>query len=330
MNRITPNKKHKILITGGAGYIGSHVNKRLYEHGYETIVIDNLSRGNKNSVCFGSFFNGDIGNKKDLKAIFENNIIDGIIHFAALTDVGESVSNPAIYYHNNVTNTLNLLNFALEYHVKAFVFSSSAAIFGIPQKQFVDEEHPCIPINPYGQTKLMIENILENYDRAYGLKSCCLRYFNAAGGDPEGHIKLFPRKENNLIPRLLNSLRNPSQIFTLYGTDYPTEDGTCIRDYIHVFDLADAHIKGLERLLKNNISCAYNLGNGSGFSVKAVIEAVEKVTCCKLNIIEGEKRPGDPAFLIANAKKAQLELNWKPRYIQLEDMIEHAYKAMIF
>lgn len=328
MNRRTHNKLKTILIAGGAGYIGSHVNKRLHQHGYSTVVIDNLSRGHQHSACYGEFFQGDIGNAEDLEQIFQSHKIEGIMHFAAHLDVGESVINPYHYYHNNVSNTLNLLEFAIRYDVKAFVFSSSAAIFGLPQNASIDEMHPQKPINPYGRTKLMMETIFSDFDHAYGLKSCCLRYFNAAGADPEGEIRLYPRKENNLIPRLLKSLKDPAHTFTLYGTDYPTIDGTCIRDYIHVNDLADAHVKGLERLFATSNSCAYNLGNGRGFSVKEVIAAVEKVTGSRLNIIEGKRREGDPPVLIANSARAKRELEWTPNFPQLEAMIAHAYAAM--
>lgn len=331
MNRRTlqmPKTHKRILIAGGAGYIGSHVNKKLHKHGFSTIVIDNLSRGHQKSACYGKFFQGDIGNPLDLEPIFQNHPIDAIMHFAAHTDVGESVLNPYHYYQNNVCHTLNLLNFAVKYHIKAFVFSSSAAIFGLPQQEMIDESHPKNPINPYGQTKLMTETIFNDFDQAYGLKTCSLRYFNAAGADPEGEIRLFPRKENNLIPRLLRSLRDSNSTFTLYGTDYPTTDGTCIRDYIHVNDLADAHVKGLERLFAHSTSCAYNLGNGRGFSVREVIHAVEKVTGKRLHIVEGKRRVGDPAILVADSSKAQQELQWSPNYPQLETMIEHAFAAM--
>lgn len=327
MNRTSAQNSKKILITGGAGYIGSHVNKRLYQHGYSTVVLDNLSRGHRSQVCYGEFIEGDIGSASDLSVLFKAHRFDGIMHFAALTDVGESVINPLIYYQNNLASTINLLNFAVKHGVKAFVFSSSAAIFGNPIAPSIDESHPCQPINPYGQTKLMTETILNQFDSAYGLKSCCLRYFNAAGGDPHGEIRLQPRSENNLIPRLLRGLQHNRPV-TLYGTDYPTNDGTCIRDYIHVFDLADAHIKGFERLLKTSTSCAYNLGNGNGFSVKNVIDAVRQVTGCHLEIIEGPRRPGDPPILIADASKANRELNWQPNYPRLEEMILHAYSAM--
>jgi UDP-glucose 4-epimerase len=328
MNRRTHYKPKTILIAGGAGYIGSHVNKKLHQHGYSTVVIDNLTRGHQKSACYGKFFQGDIGNAKDLEEIFQKHQFEGIMHFAAHLDVGESVINPYHYYHNNVCNTLNLLHFAVKHTIKAFVFSSSAAIFGLPEKESIDESHPQKPINPYGQTKLMMETIFNDFDRAYGLKSCCLRYFNAAGADPEGEIRLYPRKENNLIPRLLNSIKDPNHTFTLYGTDYPTADGTCIRDYIHVNDLADAHVKGLERLFATSTSCAYNLGNGRGFSVKEVIRAVEKVTGRRLQVVEGKRRDGDPPILISNSARAKYDLKWTPVFPELEAMIAHAHAAM--
>jgi UDP-glucose 4-epimerase len=198
----------------------------------------------------------------------------------------------------------------------------------MPIKDLIDEEHPCSPINPYGHSKLMVETLLQDFDHAYGLKSCSLRYFNAAGADPEGEIVWYDRKENNLIPLLLKSLKDPSQKVTLFGTDYPTRDGSCIRDYIHVYDLADAHIRGLDKLFTTQTSSAYNLGNGRGFSVYEVIKAVEKVTGKSLNIVEGPRRVGDPAILVADAGKAYEELGWMPKYPEIEQMIEHAYKAM--
>ncbi len=324
---IRPTKKKKILVVGGAGYIGSYVNKRLHQLGYETVIYDNLSRGNRKNVLYGTFVEGDLANSLSLTKLFESYSFDGIMHFAAFTDVGESVRNPAVYYQNNVLNTLNLLNAAIEYRIKAFVFSSSAAVYGMPRAQtsLINEDHPCHPINPYGRTKLFVEEILKDFDAAYGLKSCCLRYFNAAGADPEGEIKWQERKENNLIPLLLKSLKNPTQKVTLFGKDYPTSDGSCIRDYIHVYDLAEAHIKGLEQLFATNSSSVYNLGNGRGFSVYEVIQAVEKVTGTSLQIIEGPRRPGDPPILVANAEKARRELEWHPRYPGIETMIEHAY-----
>lgn len=328
MNRRTNNSAKTILIAGGAGYIGSHVNKKLHQMGYSTVVIDNLSRGHPLSACYGTFYQGDLGNSIDLEQVFQNHTFDGIMHFAAHLDVGESVINPYHYYQNNVCNTLNLLHFAVKYNVKNFVFSSSAAIFGLPQKESIDEMHPQKPINPYGHSKLMMETIFNDFDHAYGLKSCCLRYFNAAGADPEGQLRLYPRKESNLIPRLLQSLQDPAYTFTLYGTDYPTADGTCIRDYIHVNDLADAHLKGLEHLFATSKSCAYNLGNGRGFSVREVITAVENVTGSQIRILEGKRREGDPAVLIANNALAKRELGWIPSFPSLEAMITHAHAAM--
>jgi UDP-glucose 4-epimerase len=329
MNSVTKANVKTLLIIGGAGYIGSYVNKRLNQIGYETVVFDNLSRGHRSNVSCGSFIQGDLADPSTLESLFQQNSFAGILHFAAYTDVGESVTNPYMYYQNNVVNTLTLLHLAVKYGIKSFVFSSSAAIFGLPVKDLIDENHPCAPINPYGRTKWFIEMILQDFDRAYGLKSCCLRYFNAAGADPEGEIKWHPRKESNLIPLLLRSLQEPRQKVTLYGSDYPTHDGTCIRDYIHLYDLAEAHIKGLEELFTSSTSSAYNLGNGHGFSVKEVIDAVEKVTGLPLQIVNGPRRAGDPPVLVANAMKAEQELGWKPRFPDLETMIAHAYKVMI-
>ncbi|MBA3237435.1 MAG: UDP-glucose 4-epimerase GalE [Parachlamydiaceae bacterium] len=329
MNSRTKANFKTLLIIGGAGYIGSYVNKRLQQEGYETVVFDNLSRGHRSNVIRGSFIQGDLADLSILESVFKQHSFAGILHFGAFTDVGESVKNPYIYYQNNVVNTLNLLHLAVNYEIKSFVFSSSAAIFGIPVKNLIDENHPCAPINPYGRTKWLIEMILQDFDRAYGLKSCCLRYFNAAGADPEGEIKWHPRKETNLIPLLLRSLQEPKQEVTLYGSDYPTQDGTCIRDYIHLYDLAEAHIKGLEQLFESSTSTAYNLGNGQGFSVKEVIDAVERVTGLPLQIAKGSRRPGDPPILVANAMKAKEELEWKPRYPDLDTMIAHAYKVMV-
>lgn len=316
--------KSTILVVGGAGYIGSHVNKMLEDDGYQTVVLDNLSLGSRQAVTCGTFVQGDIGNRQDLDNIFTRFSIDAVMHFAALTDVGESMANPAKYYLNNVVNTLNLLEAMRHHGVNTFIFSSSAAIYGNPQRDLIDETHPCHPINPYGQTKLIIENILADYDRAYGFKFSCLRYFNAAGGDPSGEIKNFKSKESNLIPLTLRSLLNPKGSITIFGTDYPTPDGTCIRDYIHVMDLGAAHILAMEKLLKDGISSTFNLGNGKGYSVREVIRSVEKVTGKKVNAIEGARRPGDPAVLLADSQKARRELGWVPQYSSLDTMIAHA------
>lgn len=319
----------QVLVVGGAGYIGSHVNKMLNQAGYQTVVFDNLSRGDQRSVTHGIFVEGDLAFPDDLDKLFRNYSFDAVLHFAALTDVGESVHNPALYYRNNVAYTLNLLSAMVRYNINHLVFSSSAAIFGIPKDKLIKESHPVHPINPYGQSKLMVETILKDFDQAYGLRSCSLRYFNAAGGDPDGQIKNFKKKENNLIPLTLKSLLDPKGKITVFGTDYPTPDGTCIRDYIHVCDLGEAHILGMEKLLGGSSSSHYNLGNGRGYSVLEVIKAAETVTGLKVNAIKGPRRAGDPAVLVADSSKAESELGWQPKYPDLETMIDHAWKAEI-
>ncbi len=319
-------KEQTILIVGGAGFIGSHVNKMLHKNGYHTLVLDNFSRGHRSSVCYGTLIEGDLANPLILKHIFETYSIQAVMHFAAFINVGESVQNPAKYYLNNVVNTIHLLTTMLKYQVKTFIFSSSAAIFGHPLTPFIREDHPCTPINPYGESKWMIEKILRDFEAAYHLKFCCLRYFNAAGGDPEGEIKNYQTQSSNLIPRLLLSLRNLDDAVTVYGTDYPTPDGTCIRDFVHLEDLSHAHILAMEKLLAGASSNYYNLGSGRGFSVREVIRAVEEALGEKIKMIEGPRRLGDPPVLLADSSKAAAELNWKPRYL-LSDMISHAWKS---
>lgn len=320
-------KKNKILVTGGAGFIGSHVNEMLFEAGYETVVFDNLSKGNQKAVLHGTFVQGDLSDEKALDELFQKNKFDAVMHFAASTDVGESVSDPALYFKNNVVNTIHLLDAMRKYRVKNFIFSSSAAVYGNPLSEKITEEHPCKPINPYGESKLIVEKILEAYDKAYGLKSISLRYFNAAGGDPKGQIKNFKKKENNLIPIALKALKENGTL-TIFGIDYPTKDGTCVRDYIHIHDLGSAHIAAMDHLLKGGKSAVYNLGNGQGFTIREVIAEAEKVTGRKLKVVEGNRRPGDPAVLVADAQEAGKKLGWKPKYSDLASMIEHAWKAL--
>lgn len=319
--------KETILVTGGAGYIGSHVNKMLQAQGYNTIVFDNLSTGSRQTILEGLFFEGDIGNIDSLESVFSHYSIDAVMDFAACIDVGESVRNPLKYYQNNVSNTLTLLSVMLKFRINRLIFSSSAAIFGHSIEERISENHPCLPINPYGTSKWMIEKILNDFDVAYGLKSCCLRYFNAAGGDPEGKIKSFQKNATNLIPLVLKSIKNKTSL-TIFGTDYPTRDGTCIRDYIHLEDIGEAHILALKKLLESESSHQYNLGNGQGYSVKEVIQTAEKVTGEKVNVLEGQRRSGDPATLLADSRKAEKELGWNPRYPDLGTMIEHAWKAL--
>ncbi len=320
-------KKRTILIAGGAGFIGSHVNKMLHQAGYHTVVLDNLSRGNQLAVRYGNFIEGDIGDSPTLSKIFKQYQIDAVMHFAAFLDIGESVRNPAQYYLNNVVKTFTLLTTMLQHQVKTFIFSSSAAIFGIPQTDLISEKHPCSPINPYGESKWIIEKLTRDFDMAYGLKSCCLRYFNAAGGDPQREIKNYQTQVTNLIPLTLRNIKM-DQPMTIFGTDYPTRDGTCIRDYIHIDDLGTAHILGMEQLFAGASSTAYNLGNGQGHSVQEVISTIEKVVGQKVRVIKGARRPGDPPILLANAQKAAYELGWKPCYLSLEAMVEHAWMAL--
>lgn len=320
-------KKKCVLVTGGAGFIGSVVNKMLHKRGFETVVLDNLSASAPPAIAYGAFIKGDIGDAALLDALFEKYAIDAVMHFAAFIDVGESVKDPAKYYDNNVSGTLQLLKSMLKHSVKTLIFSSSAAIFGNPTAPRIDETHPCHPINPYGETKWMVERILRDFSAAYGLKYCSLRYFNAAGGDPEGEIKYYPPSPSNLIPRILLTLKKQeSNSIEIFGVDYPTHDGTCIRDYIHVEDLGQAHISALEQLLQGAPSNAYNLGCGTGYSVKEVIKAAEETLKRKVNVIVGERRPGDPAVLLADSSRALRELQWQPRY-SVHDMIAHAWEC---
>ena len=321
-------RKQTILVVGGAGFIGSHVNKQLNLSGYETLVFDNFSTGDRRAVTHGTVIEGDLANCEDLRAVFQDNAIDAVMHFAASIDVGESVIHPEKYYRNNVLNTLNLLNAMREHGVSRLIFSSSAAIFGYPQENPISEDHPKNPMNPYGETKLIVERILRDFDRAYGIKSCSLRYFNAAGGDPEGEIKNYKVAESNLIPVVLRSVKEGKNPVTIFGNDYSTTDGTCIRDYIHIWDLGAAHIAAMERLFSLGVSSCYNLGNGQGFSVAEVIKTVEDVTKKSVKVCQGNRRVGDPPALFADAKKARQELNWNPQYPQIDKMIDHAWKAL--
>jgi len=314
-----------ILITGGAGYIGSHVNKMLYKKGYETLVIDNLVYGHREFVRWGKFVLADLNDTEKLKQIFKNNPIKAVMHFAAFTYVGESVSDPRKYYVNNLKNTLNLLNIMLDFGINYFIFSSTCAIYGEPQEIPIPENHPQNPISPYGRTKFMIEKILEDYHHAYGLRYISLRYFNAAGADPDGEIGEWHEPETHLIPLILDVAVGNSENIKIFGTDYPTPDGTCIRDYIHVKDLTDAHILALEYLLATNKSDVFNLGTERGYSVKEVIKEVEKVTGKKIKTIAWKRRFGDPPVLIASSQKAKSILGWHPQF-DLKTTIETAWQ----
>ncbi len=316
----------KVLVTGGAGYIGSHMVKMLLQQNHEVVVFDNLVGGFRDAVRGGEFYYGDLASKSDLHKVFSRHDFDGVINFASYIQVGESVEKPSKYYANNLNNTLNLLDVMVEYNVKAFIFSSTAAIFGEPEYSPIDEKHPKVPINPYGLSKYMVEQILADYDRAYGLKSICLRYFNAAGADPDGELGERHDPETHLIPLILQAASGRRESITIFGNDYDTPDGTCLRDYIHITDLCQAHLQGLERLNSGSKSMAFNLGNGQGFSVQEVIDATATVSGREIKTIISERRPGDPARLVADSTQARKVLGWSPQYAELETIIKHAWQ----
>lgn len=314
-----------ILVVGGAGYIGSHTVKYLMKNGYNTVVVDNLVYGHREAVLTPNFEKIDLCDKEGLDKVFKKYKIDAVIHFAAYTYVGESVTKPQKYYWNNVVNTLNLLDVMKENDVKNIVFSSTCATYGNPQYTPMDEKHPQAPINPYGKTKFMMEQIMEDYDTAYGLKYVALRYFNAAGCDKDGELGESHDPETHLIPLVLKAIKGERDSITVFGTDYETDDGTCIRDYIHVEDLADAHMKAVEYLFDNQKSNCINLGTGIGNSVKEIITASEEVTGKKVPVVYGERRAGDPAKLFAVNEKAKAVLNWNPKYTDIKEIIKTAW-----
>jgi len=315
-----------ILVIGGAGYIGSHVNKLLNQLNFPTVIFDNLSYGHRSFVRWGNFVQGDLADRDQIRYCFTQFPIGAVMHFGSFTYVGESVTDPAKYYRNNVINTLNLLDVMREFGVKSIIYSSTCAIYGVPQSIPMTEDHPMIPVNPYGWTKLMIEQVLNDYDRAYGIKHINLRYFNAAGADPDADIGEHHDPENHLIPLVLDVAAGRKPDVKIFGTDYETEDGTCIRDYIHVTDLADAHILALDYLRQKGQSDSFNLGNGTGFSVRDVIRTVEKVTGRSIACIETDRRDGDPPVLISSTKKARERLNWQPKITELENIIQTAWR----
>lgn len=315
-----------VLICGGAGYIGSHANKLLSKMGYETVVFDNLVYGHGEAVKWGTFIKGDLKDLNTLDAVFEKHQIEAVMHFAAYAYVGESVIDPEKYYTNNVANTLNLLHTMRKYGCDKIIFSSTCATYGEPERVPITEEMPQNPINPYGASKLMVERILKDYASAYGLKYVVLRYFNAAGADPEGEIGESHNPETHLIPLVLDAASGCRESIKVFGADYPTRDGSCIRDYIHVADLAKAHLLALEYLQKGGQSDYFNLGNEQGTSVLEVIEAVKQVTGKKFKVEFAERRPGDPAALVGSSKKARDVLGWKPEYGDIETIVEHAWK----
>ena len=314
------------LIVGGAGYIGSHMTLMLNEHGYKVIVVDNLSTGFKDAVIGAEFIQADIHDSKKMDIIFKQHNIDVVMHFAAFIDVGESVRNPLKYYKNNVIGTQTLLECMIDNDVNYFIFSSTAAVFGEPQYVPIDEAHLKNPINTYGQSKLMVEKILESYDQAYGLKSISLRYFNAAGADPQTRLGERHDPETHLIPLVLQAASKRRDSISVFGDDYETIDGTCVRDYIHIVDLCNAHLLAAKYLLSKQVSKQFNLGNGSGYTVKQVIQTAEKITNNKIKVIYTKRRDGDPAKLVADSTYAKNEILWNPKYPQLEEIIEHAWR----
>lgn len=314
-----------VLVTGGAGYIGSHTCKALAAAGYNPVVLDNLSFGHKWAVKWGPIQIGDISNGSDLDAVFDLYQPKAVVHFAAYAYVGESVTDPAKYYSNNVVGTLSLLNAMRRHGVGKLIFSSSCATYGLPQHELISETHPQAPINPYGRSKLIIEQILRDFDVAYGLRSISLRYFNAAGADPTGSIGEAHDPETHLIPLALDVACGRRPCLSVFGDDYDTRDGTCIRDYVHVCDLAEAHVLALQALQRGETTAAYNLGNGSGFSVREVIDMVERVTGCPVATSVLPRRDGDPAALVADASLAKRCLGWNPKITHLKDIMATAW-----
>lgn len=314
----------KVLVVGGAGYIGSHMVKMLGERGCSVATLDDLSSGHRDAVLCGDFVQGDMSDRSVLDTVLSRGF-DAVMHFASFIQVGESVQQPAKYYQNNVVNTLGLLDAMRAHGVSRFIFSSTAATFGEPQYSPIDEQHPQQPINPYGRTKLMVEQALADYDRAYSLKSVCLRYFNAAGADPEGQLGERHEPETHLIPLVLQAASGRRPQIGVFGRDYDTPDGTCIRDYIHIEDLCLAHWLALQSLMGGAGSQAYNLGNGHGFSVQEVIDTAERVTGRKVPVVNEPRRAGDPARLVADASLVRQQLGWQPKFADLDTIVAHAW-----
>ncbi len=313
-----------ILVTGGAGYIASHVVKELLQQNHKPIVYDNFQTGHRKAVKNAVLIEGDLSDQKKLEETFRANSIGAVMHFAADCLVGESVQDPLKYFNNNVKNSLNLMETMEQFHVRKIVFSSSAAVYGEPEEIPISEDHPCAPTNPYGETKWIFEKVLQAFHEAGRLNYIALRYFNAAGADPDGELGEDHSQETHLIPLVIKAALNGTSV-PVFGTDYDTPDGTCIRDYIHVTDLAHAHILALRKLNQAKFSGAYNLGNGNGYSVREVIATVEKVAGRKVASVDSPRRPGDPARLVASSQKIKGELGWIPRYPGLEMIVKTAY-----
>jgi UDP-glucose-4-epimerase GalE len=315
-----------VLVTGGAGYIGSHTLRALTARGHGSTVFDNLSRGHREAVLGAPLVTGDLLEPAALDAALAQSRPEAVLHFAALTYVGESIAHPDVYYRNNVVGSLNLLDALRKHRVQKLIFSSTAAVYGNPVRVPIDEEHPLAPLNPYGHSKLMVERLLRDHAAAFGLRFVALRYFNASGSSADGAIGEDHEPETHLIPRVLMAVTGEIPQVTILGTDYPTPDGTCIRDYIHVEDLAEAHVLALDHLERGGDSRSLNLGTGSGHSVREVIACAERVTGRKVPVIEGGRREGDPAVLVAAADRARRELGWQPRHPDLESIVASAWR----
>lgn len=313
------------LVVGGAGYIGSHMVKQLLRAGHDLVVADNFSTGYRSALTGGKLVELDIADAQALETLFATQRFDAVFHFASFIQVGESVTEPGKYYQNNLTATLTLLQAMVKANVKNFIFSSTAAVYGDPEYVPIDEDHPKAAINPYGRSKWMVEQMLEDFDRAYGLKSVCLRYFNAAGADPEGQLGERHEPETHLLPLILQAASGRRASITVYGRDYDTPDGTCIRDYVHVADLVAAHALAVDYLLAGGASTAFNLGNGQGFSVQQVIETARRVTGRTITVSDAPRRAGDPPRLVADPQRAHTLLGWQPQFASLEQIVTHAW-----
>jgi len=316
----------RILVAGGAGYIGSHMTQVLLREGFDVTVLDDLSEGRREAVLADDFIQGDISNSDLLDAIFKTRRISAVMHFAANIDVGESVRNPAKYFENNVSKTIVMLNSMVRNSVNRLIFSSTCSVYGVPDQLPISEKTPTKPLNPYGESKLMVERVLQAYELAYGLKSYRLRYFNACGADPGGLLGENHEPETHLIPVALRVASGRIPVFNILGDDYDTPDGTGVRDFIHVVDLCEAHALALRDLLANGTGGVLNVGIGRGFSVKEVLKAVETVTGCQVKTRLSARRPGEAGMLIADATLIRERLSWEPRFTGLEEIVEHAWK----
>jgi UDP-glucose 4-epimerase len=323
---MTNPAKETILVVGGAGYIGSHMVQALLASGYRVVILDNLSTGNRRLIIGGEFVQGDLGDAALLDHLFAEHRIDAVMHFAAFSLVGESVTDPIKYYRNNVAGTAQLVDAMLRHRVRHFIFSSTAAVYGEPRAVPIDEDHPCQPTNPYGATKLAVERMLRDCADAYDFNFVSLRYFNAAGADPSGAIGEMHDPESHLIPLLLKVANGQRACIKIFGNDYPTPDGTCLRDYVHVNDLAAAHLLALRRIIDRGGAATYNLGNSKGYSVMQVLAVARTITGHPIPAVVEPRRKGDPAVLVADSRKIRAELGWQPRFERIEEIVRTAWK----